>query len=388
MESLPFSEPRAAYIHVPFCAHRCGYCDFTLVARRDDLVNAYLEALEIELSTLGQPREIDTLFLGGGTPTHLPFEGLQQLLNLLRRWFRLSPDGEFSCEANPAGFTPEKIALMCGGQPVDGTISSGVNRVSLGIQSFDAAILHTLERDHDAAQIATVVEALKAHCGNIGVDLIFGVPGQSVSLWRETLRRAIDLGVQHISTYGLTYEKGTAFWTRRAKGTLDPVADELEREMYSLVMDELAAAGFEQYELSNFARPGFRCRHNQVYWNGDSYFGFGPGAARYINGRRETNHRSVTTWIQRVRSGESPIAMSEELPPEDRARELLILGLRRAAGVDREQFQARTGFELDSLAGDRLAPYFRQGFVEEVEGRVQLTREGRFVADAIVIDCL
>lgn len=372
-------QPRAAYVHVPFCAHRCGYCDFTLVAKREDLVEGYLEALAIELKSLQEPREVDTLFLGGGTPTHLTADELGKLLDLLGRWFRLSANGEFSCEANPAGFSREKMQRLA---------DAGVNRVSLGMQSFDAEILRTLERDHDAKQIERVVADLQGTCGNIGVDLIFGVPGQTLELWRETLRRAIDLGVQHVSTYGLTFEKGTAFWTRRSKGTLVQVADELEREMYAAAMDELPAAGFEQYELSNFGRPGFRCRHNQVYWGGESYYGFGPGAARYIAGRRESNHRSVTTWIQRVRAGQSAIGMSEELEPEERARELLVLGLRRAAGVQREEFQRQTGFDLDSLVGEQLQAFAREGLVEEQDGWVRLTQEGRFVADAVVVECL
>lgn len=378
MSTTP-DHPRAAYIHVPFCAHRCGYCDFTLVARREDLIESYLEALGIELQSLQERREVDTLFIGGGTPTHLTAEQLRSLLDLLAQWFRLSPDGEFSCEANPAGFSPEKMQRLA---------DAGVNRVSLGMQSFDPEILRTLERDHDAAQIERVVTDLQRTCGNIGIDLIFGVPGQTLDLWRVTLRRAIDLGVQHISTYGLTFEKGTAFWTRRSKGTLLQVADELERDMYAAAMDELPAAGFEQYELSNFGRPGFHCRHNQVYWGGEAYYGFGPGAARYIAGRRESNHRSVTTWIQRVRAGKSAIGMSEQLDPEDRARELLVLGLRRTAGVHREDFHRRTGFDLNSLVSEQLQAFTREGLIEEQAGWIRLTREGRFVADAVVVECL
>jgi oxygen-independent coproporphyrinogen-3 oxidase len=379
MEHSNFPEPRAAYIHVPFCAHRCGYCDFTLVARRDDLVGAYLDALELELASLGEPRQIETLFLGGGTPTHLPADGLRRLLQLLKKWFRLQPEYEFSCEANPAGFTIEKMELLAEG---------GVNRISLGAQSFDAAVLQTLERDHDATQITDVINSLRPFCRNIGVDLIFGVPGQSLALWQETLQRAIQLSVQHVSTYGLTFEKGTAFWTRRSHGALQSISEDLEREMYAAAMDKLPAAGFQQYELSNFARPGFSCRHNGVYWAGDSYYGFGPGAARYLAGRRETNHRSVTTWIKRVLARESPVGNAEELAPEDRARELLVLGLRRAEGINRAQFRARTGFEVELLAGERLAIYRREQLVEDFGDWIRLTRAGRFVADAIVVDCL
>lgn len=375
----PFPEPRAAYVHVPFCAHRCGYCDFTLIARRDNLAGDYLRALDVQLQTLGSPRGVDTLYFGGGTPTHLSSLELAQLLQLVRRWFELRDGYEFSVEANPAGLGREKIAILA---------DHGVNRVSLGVQSFDAAVLKTLERDHGAADVERAIDLLRPSIGNFSLDLIFGVPGQSLALWRGTLRRAIDLGPPHISLYGLTYEKGTSFWTRRLKGTLSPAPDDLERDMYAAAMDELGAAGFEQYELSNFARPGFRCRHNEVYWAGGPYYGFGPGAARYIGGRRETNHRSVTTWLRRVFAGQSPIADAEELSPEDRARETIVLGLRRGDGINRPDFREKSGFELDQLAGPAIARHVARGLLDDDGLRIRLTREGRFLADSVIVDFL
>lgn len=372
-------EPRAAYIHVPFCAHRCGYCDFTVVARKDHLSRDYLRALEVELSALESPRTVDTLFIGGGTPTHLAVPDLARLLDLLRHWFELPPGYEFSVEANPAGLGREKVALLA---------DHGVNRVSLGVQSFDSEVLRLLERDHLAADVERVVALLREQIDNVSLDFIFGVPGQSLALWRETLRRGVALGPRHVSSYGLTYEKGTSFWTRRRKGELAPLPDELEREMYAAAMDDLAAAGFEQYELSNFAQPGFRCRHNGVYWAGLPYYGFGPGAARYVNGRRETNHRSVTTWLQRVLSGRSPVGEAEELSPENRAREAIVLGLRRREGIDRDRFREQTGFDLDELAGPVIEKHRRSGLLEDTGAAVRLTREGRFLADSVIVDFL
>lgn len=372
--------PQAAYLHVPFCVHRCGYCDFTVVAGRDDLIPAFLSAMERELSSLETPRPVQTLFLGGGTPTHLPPAALQQFLELATKWFRLSPDGEFSVEANPADLTDEKIALLQ---------SAGVNRVSLGAQSFDTAALTVLERDHSPERIIQVVQSLLAvGIENVSLDLIFGVPGQSLESWRNTLQQAISLEPKHISTYGLTIEKGTAFWNRVAKDQLRPLPDELEREMYATAMSELSAVGFEQYELSNFAQPGFASRHNQTYWRGDAYYGFGPGAARYQNGTRETNHRSVSTWLRRIMAGESPIMDSETLSPEDRAHERLALGLRMMAGIDIIEFEASTGFTIGELAGDSIARHVTNGLLEFHDGRLRLTREGRFVADTITVDLL
>lgn len=371
--------PRAAYIHVPFCAHRCGYCDFTLVAGKDHLVDAYLRALALELNSLGVPRKVDTLFLGGGTPTHLGAHDLERLLSLLRRWFDLEPGYEFSVEANPAGLDDDKLDVLATG---------GVNRISLGVQSFDQQILRTLERDHDARTVLRVVEKARRRFDNLSLDLIFGVPGQSLELWRDTLAGALALEPQHVSTYGLTFEKGTAYWSRRSKGALVQVPDELERAMYAAAMDELPAAGIEQYELSNFARPGFRCRHNETYWAALAYYGFGPGAARYIAGRRETNHRSVTTWLKRILDGRSGNGSAEELGPLDRAREALVLGLRRTDGVLRDVFLDTTGFEMAQVTAGRIDPYVASGLVVDDAAGVRLTREGRFVADSVIVDCL
>jgi oxygen-independent coproporphyrinogen III oxidase len=373
------ARPRSAYIHVPFCAHRCGYCDFTVIAGRGDLAGRYLQALEIELSALAEPRQIDTLFVGGGTPTQLSESELARLMDLLRRWFMLAPRYEFSVEANPAGLDAAKVDVLA---------DAGVNRVSLGVQSFDPAVLKSLERDHLRGDILAAAAHVRRRIENVSLDLIFGVPGQTLAVWRDTLRQAIELAPPHISTYGLTFEKGTAFWTRRAKGQLAPASEDLEREMYALAMDELAAAGYEQYELSSFARPGRACRHNQTYWRGLPYYGFGPGAARYIGGRRETNHRSVTTWLRRVLAGESPTAEAETLSPEDSARELAVLSLRTAAGLDRADFQARTGFAIDELAAEALRRHVGLGLLDDDGRRVRLTRAGRFVADAVVVDFL
>ena len=372
-------EPRAAYIHVPFCRHRCGYCDFTLVAGRDDLIDDYLRALEIELQSLDEQKELDTLFLGGGTPAHPSAEQLARLMDLLFDHFLLADGYEFSIEANPIDLRPEKIDVL---------VDAGVNRVSLGVQSFDTKILQLLERDHRAEQIPEVTERLKSHFENIGIDLIFGVPGQTLELWQQTLQAAIDLEPAHFSTYGLTFEKGTSFWSRRDKRELIPLAEDLEREMYQAAMEMLPAAGFEQYELSNFARPGFRCRHNEVYWNGESYFGFGPGAAQYINDRRDINHRSVTTWLKRIFAGESPVGESEELSPEERAREAAVIALRKCEGIDKRKFAQRFGFPLGGLAGDAINRYLQTGLLEETETHLRLTTEGRFLADTVIVDFL
>lgn len=372
-------EPRAAYLHVPFCRHRCGYCDFTLVAGRDDLIDAYLAAMRSQLASVPAETEVDTLFIGGGTPTHLPAAALRDLLEAARRAFRLVGPREFSIEANPLDITPEKIAVLADFE---------VNRVSLGAQSFAPHVLRGLERDHTPTDILSAVATARRRIENVAIDLIFGVPGQSLTDWQDTLAQTLAVDVPHISTYGLTFERGTRFYARRLRGELAQSPEELEREMYAYALDTLPGHGLSQYEISNFARPGYACRHNATYWAGRSYYGFGPGAARYLAGVRETNHRSLFTWLKRLHAGASPISDREQLAPEDRAREALVLGLRRRCGVDRQAFGTQTGFPLEQLAEPMLTRHITRGLIEEIGPYIRLTRTGLFLADAVVADYL
>jgi len=209
------------------------------------------------------------------------------------------------------------------------------------------------------------------------------VPGESLEGWRSDLDRALALAPDHVSTYDLTFERGTAFWSRLSAGEIGRVDEETERLMYLLAIDTLAAAGFEHYEVSSFARPGHCCRHNQVYWSGASYFAAGPGAARYVDGQREINHRSTATYLKRVLAGQSPVAEQEMLGSEERARETLVFGLRRLAGVNRQEFQLQTGYVLDELAGEPLGRMVARGLLLDDGARVRLSREGLLVSDAI-----
>ncbi|MBC8115536.1 MAG: radical SAM family heme chaperone HemW [Candidatus Saccharimonas sp.] len=322
---------------------------------------------------------LDTLFFGGGTPTHPSCEQLRELFRIVFQRFTLAAGAEVSVEANPLDLSDEKIDLLA---------DVGVNRISLGVQSFSPEALTLLERDHSPHDIEDVMARLRRRFENVSLDLIFGVPGQSLDDWRATLRRAISLGPAHVSTYGLTWEQGTAFWSRRARGELRTIDEELERDQYAMAMDELTTAGFEHYEISNFARPGFRCRHNEVYWAGDEYWAFGPGAARYLNGRRETNLRSVLGWLAKLERGESPVAEAEELEPAHRARELLFLGLRRTEGIRREDFQRRTGFTLEAIAAPAILANVERGWLVDEGDGIRLTNSGRFVADRVVADFL
>jgi putative oxygen-independent coproporphyrinogen III oxidase len=373
------SPPNSAYLHVPFCRHRCGYCNFTLVAGRDELIEDYLRALETELSWLEVPRPVQTLFLGGGTPTHLPPPQLERLLALATKWFPAAVAGpeaelEFSIEANPIDLEDARREILA---------AAGVTRVSLGVQSFDDKKLAVLERDHRRLEIERAYAAARSLAKSVSLDLIFAAPGETLDDWRRDLAAAIALAPDHVSTYGLTFEKGTSFWTRRERSELPQAAEDLEAQMYELAIDTLSAAGYEHYEVSNFARPGHQCRHNEVYWTGGSYFAAGPGASRHIAGRRETNHKSTTTYIRRVLTGQCPVAESEELSPEDRARERLVFGLRRLAGINLADFARETGFAASDLDGATLASFIEQGLLERTATQLRLTRRGLLVSDAL-----
>ncbi|HEX3725787.1 MAG TPA: radical SAM family heme chaperone HemW [Pirellulales bacterium] len=372
--SRKFPAPRAAYVHVPFCRHRCGYCNFTLVAGRDDLVGEYLRAIELEMAGMGHPHEVDSIFFGGGTPTHLGAERFRSLLSVVSRWYPLAEGGELTVEANPADLNEGMLQTLA---------DSGVTRLSIGGQSFHPAKLAALERDHTAEQLSNVVKSARGLIHSISLDLIFATPGETLSTWQADLDMAVALAPDHVSTYGLTFERGTAFWKRLLVGELGRLDEECERSMYAAAIDSLTTAGVEHYEVSNFARAGHRCRHNETYWAGQSYFAVGPGAARYVDGRREMNHRSTTTWLKRVLAGQSPMADSESLEPEDRAREMLVFGLRRIEGVDRAEFAAAAEIEVDSLVAEPLARMVELGLLADDGRRIRLTRAGLFVSDAI-----
>jgi oxygen-independent coproporphyrinogen-3 oxidase len=371
----PWLWPRAAYVHVPFCARHCGYCDFAIAVGQESSIELYLDALDAELTRLDSPQPVATNFLGGGTPTHLRANQLDRLLVSINLMLPLTSGGEFSIEANPDSLDAEKVDVLA---------AHGVTRVSLGAQSFSPSVLRALDRQHRPEETPRAVERVRSRIEQFSLDLIFGAPGQTLAEWRHDLTQALILEPDHISTYGLTYEKGTPLWKQRQRGDVTPLDEDSELTMYETAIDVLEDAGFEHYEISNFARPGRRCRHNEVYWANHAYFGFGMGAARYVMGRRELNTRDLQTYMRRVLSGESPTFQSEQLEPLERARETMAVQLRRAVGIDRAAFSAQTGYVLDEIAGEKLRRLVEQGLLADGGDRVWLTRQGKYVADAVI----
>ena len=378
----PWVYPRAAYVHVPFCAHKCGYCDFASLAGADHLADRYLDALEREMAmaTEGIPRPVDMIFIGGGTPTRLDADQLDRLLRMTRRWFPLELGGEWTVEANPGTLDEAKADVLADG---------GIDRVSLGAQSFHVELLKALERNHGPEEVERALEFVRPRFPRWSLDLIFGVPGSTPDQWRLDLETAISLGPTHLSCYGLVYEKGTALWKQRNAGDVRAVDEEDERTMYAHTIDRLDSEGLNIYEISNFARPGQESRHNLVYWTNDAYFGVGLGAARYVRGVRSTNTRDLPAYLRRLDAGLDATGPTETLGLEERARETAVLMLRRTdTGLIRSDYALRTQFDFDALLGEQTRRWVGRGLLEDDGGRVRFTREGLFLADTVLCDLL
>jgi oxygen-independent coproporphyrinogen-3 oxidase len=370
---LDWPDPRAVYLHVPFCRHRCGYCNFSVVAQRDHWIERFLLALDRELSALDRP-EVQTVFLGGGTPTHLSEPQLEQLFQIVRHRLVLAQDVEWSIEANPEDITASKLDLLT---------DFGINRVSLGIQSFHGDKLRQLERSHDAALAMDAVSQVASRIPNVSIDLIFAAPGEKLAIWERDLEIALSLPIRHLSTYSLTFEKGTTFWNRRRRGDLQPIEESEEVAMYQRARTQTLCAGFEHYEISNFAAPGFQCAHNRAYWEGMGWFAAGPGAARFVGGVREVNHRSTATYLRRIELGQSPVSEHEPISREQYARERAAFGIRMIRGIDIAAWNQAVGVDLMSLCRQAISQSIDEGLLKPVDSRLQLTDRGILFADTV-----
>ena len=328
----------------------------------------------------GSPQEVDTVFIGGGTPTRLDAPQLDRLLTMTRRWFPMAVGGEWTVEANPGTLDAAKADVLAAG---------GVNRVSLGAQSFQTDLLRALERNHAPEEVGRALELVVPRFDRWSLDLIFGVPGSTPEAWALDLETALAFGPSHLSCYGLVFEKGTALWKQWSAGEVRPVDEEAERSMYEHTIDRLSSAGLPMYEISNFARPGHESRHNLVYWANDAYFGVGLGAARYVHGVRSTNTRDLPAYLRRLDAGLDATGPTETLDPEARARETAVLMLRRTQiGIDRDDYLTRTGFDLDALLGVPVRCAVTIGLLEDDGRRIRFTREGLFLADSVLCDLL
>ena len=371
------------YVHIPFCASRCSYCDFFSTLQLADAGTSYVEAVVAEARLRRGElcgAQVKTLYLGGGTPSQLPLPLLSRLVGGLRDALDLSVVEEFTVEANPDDVTPEWCR---------GVAALGVNRVSMGVQSFEDPILRLIGRRHTAHQAMDAVANLHAAgINNISIDLIFGLPGQTVTSWTASIEQAIALKPQHISAYGLTYEEGTRLWRQRERGEVVEVSEEQCLEMYRILVDELQAAGYEHYEISNFALPGYHSRHNSSYWDDTPYLGLGAAAHSYDGKVRRWNPHDLRQYMDKVLAGELACEL-EELSRSERYDERVMLGLRTALGVDAERLRVDFGDEAWRYFIREAARHVETGNLRVTEdGRYVLTRDGIMLSDSIIRDLM
>lgn len=365
---------RHLYVHIPFCKHKCGYCDFNAYAGMDRLMPDYVDALERELVFARERfpfQQLDTFYLGGGTPSLLPPELAGRLLHFIRSNFNLAPDAEITLEANPASTDEARVAAW---------LEGGVNRLSLGVQGFDPRALAVLERKTDAAQATRAYSLARAMgLANISIDLIYAVPYQSLETWLETLRRAIALGPDHVSTYCLSFEEGTLLFRRRAEGRVPEVETDLQWDQLDAACVELESAGYHRYEVSNWARGGgFESRHNRAYWRCRPVYGAGAGAHSYAtDGSLAWRWWNVARPREYIAAAPSPRADGEELDHRKALAESLMLGLRTAEGV-----AVPAGFDVE------LGRLQKAGLVRRVDGRVVPTRRGLDLHNQIALAVL
>lgn len=360
------------YVHVPFCIRKCLYCDFPSIAGAEELYADYTAALCREIAGRGgllSAERVDTVYVGGGTPTALPAECLAALGRGLRESAAISPDAEFTVEANPGTLDAARLEALA---------AMGANRISLGVQAFDDAVLAAAGRIHTAAQAAEAVAAVRAAgFARVSVDLMYGLPGQTPAGFRAGLERAVALPVGHISVYGLKVEEGTPFARLEAEGRLALPDEDAEEAMYDATVAFLPAHGFARYEISNYARPGDECRHNLKYWRYEPYIGVGAAAHSFWQGERTANTADVRDYIARTTAGQSPVAGAERPPAAVAMAEYAFLALRTAAGVSYADFAARFGREFPALYGAAIDKLAGQGLVTEGAGGLRLTARGQ-----------
>ena len=360
------------YIHIPFCRKKCGYCDFPSVAGHEADMESYTEALCAELAAKGEQLasqgKAATIYIGGGTPTALPVPLLARVIQTARAVLPTAEDLEFTVEANPGTVTLETMTMLS---------ALGVNRVSIGAQEFNDAILKRIGRIHTAQDIRDAVRwARAALIVNVSVDLMYGLPGQTMDDLQWSVGSSMDLAVNHISVYGLTVENGTPFAREQENGTLNLPSDEAEEEMYDYLAETLPKFGFRRYEISNYSRHDFTCRHNLGYWQDLPYFGFGAAAHSYHDGRRTANTRDIGAYIRAIKNGESPTHTEETVTREKHIEEFCFLALRTATGIDREKFAKTFGQEMESLYKKSIDNLKAKKYLEETPTHFRLTPLG------------
>ncbi|MGG1248637.1 radical SAM family heme chaperone HemW [Bacillus spizizenii] len=370
---------KSAYIHIPFCEHICHYCDFNKYFIQSQPVDEYLNALEQEMiNTIGKTGEPDlkTIFIGGGTPTSLSEEQLKKLMDMIIQVLKPSSAlSEFAVEANPDDLSAEKLNILK---------ESGVNRLSFGVQTFEDDLLEKIGRVHKQKDVfASFERARETGFDNISLDLMFGLPGQTLKHLDHSLNTALALDAEHYSVYSLIVEPKTVFYNLMQKGRLHLPPQEQEAEMYEMVMRRMEAHGIHQYEISNFAKAGLESKHNLTYWSNGEYFGFGAGAHGYIRGSRTVNVGPVKHYIDLIAEKGFPYRDTHEVTTEEQIEEEMFLGLRKTAGVSKKRFADKYGRSLDELFPHVLKDLTEKGLIHNSESAVCLTHQGKLLGNEV-----
>lgn len=368
----------SAYIHIPFCEHICYYCDFNKVFFEGQPVDEYIQALlkEIDLTKSRFPsQEMETIYIGGGTPTSLSAKQLAVLLEGVRTLLPFNTKNEFTVEANPGDLTQEKLHVMK---------EYGVNRLSMGVQTFDNRLLKKIGRKHTAEDVYDTMKFLeKENFSNVSIDLIYALPGQTLEGFRDTLKRAIELDLPHYSLYSLILENKTMFMNWVRQGCLQLPDQEVEAQMFEETIIAMEKGGRRQYEVSNFALPGKESQHNLVYWDNEHYYGFGAGASGYLGHTRYRNHGPIQHYLTPLRNGQLPVVESEKLTIHNQMEEQLFLGLRKKKGVSKQQFEEKFGIPIEQVYGEVILTLVKRGLLTDRAGYLQLTEQGLFVGNDV-----
>ncbi len=369
------------YIHVPFCKSKCFYCDFNSYACAESSIPEYFSAVKKEMGLYTdslKELEIGTVFIGGGTPSYVAPEYLNETLNLLRTYGHIQAEAEISIETNPGTLSYDKLAAYR---------DMGINRLSIGLQAWQEPILKSIGRIHSRGEfLENYRQARKAGFENINVDLIFGLPGQTLAQWEETIHQVLSLQPEHISCYSLKVEEGTLFGERLEAGELKMIEDELDREMYYLAVEKLKKAGLKHYEISNFARPGYECRHNLIYWKAEEYIGIGAGAHSYFDENRYSSYNDIKDYVEQLKNGLLPQENKEFISKTESISEYIILGLRLIKGVRSSDFQARYNEDLFHLYKETIGKLQGRGLLQADEKGIRLTPKGLDLANEVMAE--
>ncbi|MCY7012626.1 MULTISPECIES: radical SAM family heme chaperone HemW [Streptococcus] len=367
------TKPTSAYVHIPFCTQICYYCDFSKVFIQNQPVDSYLEHLIEEYNSY-DIKKLRTLYIGGGTPTALSAHQLAFLLEKLTDKLDLSYLEELTIEANPGDLDQEKIAVLK---------DSPVNRVSLGVQTFNDRMLRQIGRSHLEKDIyENIADLKKAGFDNISIDLIYALPKQTMEDVKTNVAKAIALDIPHMSLYSLILENHTVFMNRMRRGKLPLPKEDLEAEMFEYIIAELEKAGFEHYEISNFSKPGFESRHNLMYWDNAEYYGIGAGASGYVNGVRYKNHGPIRHYLHAVEAGNARV-QEEVLTLKEKMEEEMFLGLRKRAGVSKKRFEEKFGVSFEDHYGAVVADLTERGLLVPDRDMVRMTKQGLFLGDTV-----